>query len=157
MTPGSWKLSPSDFAFLWRECHRCFYLKVVRGFDRPRSPVPSIFSKIDSMMKRYYAQKDTAEISPSLPQGTVEFGDKLVHSAPIVLPGHGSTCYIRGRFDAVLRFEDGSYGVVDFKTTSMSRQHVPMYTSQLHAYAYALENPAPDKLDSLVKSLCRPN
>ena len=27
-----YKLSPSDLTFLWDECQRCFYLKVVRKF-----------------------------------------------------------------------------------------------------------------------------
>jgi hypothetical protein len=49
----NWKLSPSDFAFLWEECQRCFYLKVVRQFYRPWSPMPKIFTKIDGIMKRY--------------------------------------------------------------------------------------------------------
>jgi hypothetical protein len=29
-------LAPSDFAFLWDECPRCFYLKVIRRLDRGR-------------------------------------------------------------------------------------------------------------------------
>ena len=35
MSNRAWKLSPSDFAFLWQECKRCFYLKNVTGFQRP--------------------------------------------------------------------------------------------------------------------------
>ena len=142
---SSWKLSPSDFAFLWRECQRCFYLKVVSGFNRPSSPMPSVFSKIDSIMKRYFAGKPTTEIAPDLPAGNVAFGEKQVESAPIHLSGRGSSCFIRGRFDCVVRFEDGSYGVIDFKTTSATSQHLSVYKWQLHAYAYALENPAPGK------------
>ena len=48
----NWKLSPSDFAFLWEECKRCFYLKVARGFYRPRTPFPGIFSVIDQVDER---------------------------------------------------------------------------------------------------------
>ena len=143
---ANWKLSPSDFGFLWDECQRCFYLKVVRGFARPRSAFPSIFSKIDSMMKKYFAEKTTREIAPELPPGVVAFGEKWVESRPIEMPGRASTCTIRGRFDSVVRFEDGSYGVIDFKTSSIGGQHVRRYARQLHSYAYALENPAPGKL-----------
>ena len=46
-----WRLSPSDFAFLWEECKRCFYLKVVKEFYRPRSLMPKIFNVIDAQMK----------------------------------------------------------------------------------------------------------
>jgi hypothetical protein len=46
----------------------------------------------------------------------------------------------------MLGFDDGSYGVVDFKTSEPKPSHIPFYSRQLHAYAYALEHPAPDKL-----------
>jgi hypothetical protein len=144
--PANWKLSPSDFAFLWEECTRCFYLKVARQFDRLRSPMPRIFTAIDLMMKRYFAGKSTAALAPELPMDVVEFGDRWVESNPIVLPHHTSTCCIRGKFDTVVRFEDGSYGVVDCKTSQSKGEHVPLYSRQLHAYAYALEHAAPGKL-----------
>jgi hypothetical protein len=143
---SNWKLSPSDFAFLWEECARCFYLKVARGFDRPRTPMPKMFTQIDGLLKGYYAGKPTATISCALPDGVVAFGERWVESAPISVPGHDSTCFIRGRFDSVVKFSDGSYGVIDFKTASSKDEHIPLYSRQLHAYAHALENPAPRKL-----------
>lgn len=143
---ASWKLSPSDFAFLWHECRRCFYLKVVHGVKRPGT-MPGIFSKIDSIMKQYFAGVATHQISPALPPGTVAYGERLVESAPIVLPGHESTCSVRGKFDTVVSFEDGSYGVIDFKTSATRSQQAGLYSRQLHSYAYALENPAPGKLN----------
>lgn len=142
---ANWKLSPSDFAFLWLECRRCFYLKVARQVSRPHI-MPGIFSKIDSLQKRYFAGKSTQEITPALPPGAVAFGDRWVESGQIAVPGHASTCYIRGRFDSVLKFEDGSYGVIDFKTSGSNRQQASKYAWQLHSYAYALENPAPGQL-----------
>ena len=141
-----WKLSPSDFAFLWEECKRCFYLKVVCQFARPRSPMPKIFTQIDLLMKQYFSGKSTTDIAPTLPPGVVGFGEQWVESQPISLPDHTSTCFIRGKFDTVVRFEDGSYGVIDFKTSESRSEHVPLYSRQLHAYAYALENAAPGKL-----------
>ena len=143
----NWKLSPSDFAFLWQECRRCYYLKVVLGFNRPRSSLPAIFIKIDSIMKRYFAERTTADITPDLPPGKVAFGEKWVQSSPIAVAGHASTCFIRGKFDTVVRFDDGSYGVIDFKTSVTKGHQVNVYSRQLHAYAYALENPAPGKLN----------
>jgi hypothetical protein len=78
--------------------------------------------------------------------GVVEFGDRWVESNPIVLLDRTSTCFIRGKFDTVVRFDDGSYGVVDFKTSHSKSEHVSLYSRQLHAYAYALEHAAPRKL-----------
>ncbi len=136
----TWKLSPSDFAFLWEECKQCFYLKVVCGFQRPRSILPKIFTIIDSQMKEALAKRRTNEIAPSLPAGILEYGDRWVESRAIVVPRFASTCFIRGRLDGVIRFEDGSYGVVDFKTAQAKDEHIVLYSRQLHAYAWALEN-----------------
>jgi hypothetical protein len=52
--PGkNWTLSPSDFAFLWEECKRCFYLKIVSGFRRPGGPMPKILNNCLSDTRRY--------------------------------------------------------------------------------------------------------
>lgn len=140
-----YKLSPSDLTFLWDECPRCFYLKVVRKFNRPTMAFPKIFTRIDRLMKDYFYQLPTQEISPDLPPGQVAFADKWVQSAAITFPHHTTSCYIRGIFDTVLQFNDLSYAVVDFKTTQPRNEHVSFYSRQLHAYAYALENPAAGK------------
>ncbi|HNT53084.1 MAG TPA: PD-(D/E)XK nuclease family protein [Anaerolineaceae bacterium] len=141
-----YKLSPSDLTFLWDECPRCFYLKVVRKFSRPASAFPAIFSKIDGLMKGYFQGRPTGAIHPSLQPGKVQFGERWVQSQPISLPGHVDSCYILGKFDTVVSFEDGSYGVVDFKTSQARPSHLAFYGRQLHAYAYALEHPAGGKL-----------
>ncbi len=71
---------------------------------------------------------------------------RWVTSAPIVAPDGENTAYIQGIFDTVVQFEDGSYGVVDFKTSEAREEHVEFYGRQLSAYAYALTHPAPGKL-----------
>ena len=142
---NNWRLSPSDFAFMWEECSRCYYLKIVHRVGQPGG-MPGIFSKIDSMMKRYFANRRTEDFAPELPGGSVVLGERMVESAPIALPGRSSTCSLRGKFDAVLGFDDGSYGVVDFKTTAIKPERARTYFRQLHSYAYALENPAAGKL-----------
>ena len=140
-----WKLSPSDLTFLWDECKRCFYLKVVHQFTRPSAPFPRIFGIIDTLMNTYFQGKTSDELSPDLPEGVFKYGEKWVVSQPIVLPNHTSQCFILGRFDTVVAFSDGTYAVVDFKTTEPKPGHIPFYSRQLHAYAYALEHPAPGK------------
>ena len=93
-------------------------------------------------MKEALAKRHTCEIAPSLPAGVLEYGDRWVQSQRIAVPGSPSTCFIRGRLDGVIRFADGSYGVVDFKTAPTKDEHILLYARQLHAYAWALENPA---------------
>lgn len=140
-----WKLAPSDFAFLWDQCRRCFYLKIVHGFGRPRDAMPGIFSVIDSRMGRFYQNRRTDEIAPDLPPGQIVIGQKALQSQPIRHPDRDATCEIRGRFDSIVRFDDDSYAVIDFKTSRINQQNVRKYARQLHAYAYAMENAAPGK------------
>ena len=139
------KLSPSDLTFLWDECKRCFYLKYIHGITRPAGPFPSIFGTIDRLMKGHFEGRPTSELDRDLPPGVIQFAEKWVESEPLSLPGHAAQCYIKGKFDTVAAFEDGSYGVVDFKTSSPQPYHVPFYGRQLHSYAYALEHPAEGK------------
>jgi CRISPR/Cas system-associated exonuclease Cas4 (RecB family) len=137
-----YKLSPSDFAFLFEGCKRCYYLKVVYNISPPSIPLPSIFSKIAVLLKDYYKDKRTEELHPNLPPGTVIYGERKVISQIIKLPDHNHTCFISGRFDIVVKFDDGTYGVIDFKTGNPEEENYEHYRWQLHAYAYALEHPA---------------
>ncbi len=143
---SSFKLSPSDLTFLWDECPRCFYLKVVLGLPRPAMAFPKIFSNIDLLMKKMFDGKSTSEFSPDLPPGHVLFGGKWVESTPINSPDKKVSCYIKGIFDSVVEFDDGSYAVIDFKTSEPNPHHVEFYGRQLSAYAYALEHAAAGKL-----------
>jgi hypothetical protein len=145
ITRHIWKLSPSDFAFLWEECKTCFYLKVVNGIQRPPLIMPKIFMTIDSQMKRCFEGVRTESITSDMPEGIVEHSEKWVQSQPITIPGHISSCFIVGRFDTVVKLDDGTYGVVDFKTSERKAEHLSIYSRQLHAYAYALDNPGPGK------------
>jgi len=138
----TFKLSPSELTFLWDECPRCFYLKVVRGISRPAAPFPRIFSRIDKLMKGYFQDRSTIDISADLPEGAVRFGERWITSSPIVLPGRAASAYVKGKFDSVVEFVNGEYAIVDFKTSESRPEHIPFYSRQLHAYAYALEHPA---------------
>jgi hypothetical protein len=142
MPSNSIKLSPSDLTFLWDECPRCFYLKYLHGITRPAAPFPSIFGTIDHLMKAHYAGRPTSDLDPSLPPGFVSVSEQWVESIPITLPGHNLSCFLRGKYDALIGFDDGSFGIVDFKTSEPKPEHVPFYSRQLHAYAFALEHPA---------------
>lgn len=144
MPDEAWRLAPSDLTFLWRECTRCFYLKVREGL-RPPSMIPAIFNQIDGCMKAAFAGTRTEALSLAAPKGIFELADQPVESAPIVLPWRTSTCFIRGKLDSLVKFDDGTWGVVDFKTTDAKLEDLSLYALQLHAYAYALEHPAPDR------------
>lgn len=137
----NYKLSPSSFSFLYEGCKRCFYLKTVHNIPQPSKPLPGVFSKMAGLLKNHYDGKHTGELHQDLPAGVVSHGEKRVKSKTIKLPNHQNTCYIFGRFDIVVSFNDGTYGVIDFKTGSPKEESKELYSRQLHAYAYALENP----------------
>jgi hypothetical protein len=90
----------------------------------------------------YYSGKRTEEFCPDLPPGIVTYGERRVQSVPLAISGTVSTCYISGRFDIVAELDNGSFAVMDFKTGNPSDEKSEMYSRQLHAYAFALENPA---------------
>ena len=147
-----WALSPSDFAFLWDDCPRCFYLKVARRQPRPRSPFPSVFGRIDRAMKEHYLGQRAETVAEGMPAGIIGGGDRWVKSAPLLLPGGSSTCLIRGRVDVLIDCDGGTKSIVDFKTTVPKLDHIATYGRQLHAYIMALEHPSagrPETVSSL--------
>ena len=149
---ASWALSPSDFAFLWDDCPRCFYLKIARRQPRPRSPFPSVFGRIDRAMKDHYLGQRAETLADGMPAGVIGSGDRWVKSAPLLPPGSSGTCMIRGRVDVLIDCDDGTKGIVDFKTTVPKADHLTTYGRQLQAYAMALEHPSsgrPEAVSSL--------
>ena len=86
------------------------------------------------------------ELIPELPSGIVAVEEGFLRS--IVIPG--TRVYLSGRFDILTRLEDRSYGLIDFKITNPDEEKIlKKYTSQLHAYKFALENPAEGKPEKI--------
>lgn len=141
---GPVRLAPSDFAFLWEECKRCFYLKAHRKLYRPRAPFPSVFNAIDLAMKRHFRGLRTTDVLPDMKPGVFlcEDDDAWIECKPIRPPGHSREVFIRGMLDCLIQFDDGSYGVIDFKTSSSAAKSSQLYSRQLHAYARGIEDPA---------------
>lgn len=138
----TFRLSPSDFAFLYSECPRCFYLKLHNLLHRPRTPFPPVFNTIDLAMKRHFRGLRTTDVLPDMKPGVFlcEDQDAWVESQIISPTDSKSSLFIRGMIDGLVRFDDGTYGVIDFKTSSSAKP--AFYTRQLHAYAMALESPS---------------
>lgn len=137
----NYQLRPSDLTFLYEGCKRCFYLRTRNIISRP-FVMPAIFTKIAGLLKNYYDGKHTKELHKDLPPGVVKYGEKNIESQNIRFSEHKDTCFIKGRFDIATEFDDGTYGIFDFKTSDPKQENTKLYSHQLHAYAYALENPA---------------
>jgi hypothetical protein len=136
------KLSPTDLTFLYEGCKRCFYFKTLHNISQPSIQLPSIFTKIAGLLKTHYTGRRTSDLHVVLPPGVINYGEKYVTSEIIRVPDRAHTCYINGRFDITISFDDGTYGVYDFKTGDPESQSTNLYGRQLHAYAYALEHSA---------------
>jgi hypothetical protein len=146
-SPSVVKLAPSDLTFLWSECGRCFWLKARGVLRRPSAPFPKVFTMLDNQTKDFFFNKRSEEMAPELRPGRIAFGDRWVRSRPLAVPGHDTQVALQGKIDTALSFDDGSYGIIDFKTSEPKDGHVPFYGRQLHSYAIAAEHPAEGALD----------
>ena len=144
---GVVKLAPSDLTFLWGECPRCFWMKARGVLKRPSAPFPKVFTLLDNQTKDFFFNKRSNEMAHGLRPGRVAFGDRWVRSRPLAVPGHDVRVTLQGKIDTALAFDDDSYGIIDFKTSSPKPEHVPFYGRQLHSYALAAEHPAEGALD----------
>ena len=138
VTKRTVRLSPSNLNYEDRRCDRCF-AEAANGERWPQKPFAGIFAKLDSQQRRYFTGRSTSDIAPTLPRGTLHNGGR-VQSCPHTIGGVDFT--IRGGMDALLRFDDGSVGVVDFKSSTASPQLGNAYRPQLAAYQWALSRPA---------------
>ena len=132
------RLSPSDFKYLWEECPHCFYQKVHHNIRQPSIGIPSIFTRMSSMLQNNIQGKNLNDLATELPSGKFILKEGYLKSKP--LPSGKS--YINGRFDLLVQFDDGTYGAVDVKMTDLKDEDLDKFDRQLHAYKYALENPA---------------
>lgn len=132
-----YKLSPSDFAYLYEECKQCYYLKVRRGMGRPSGAFPAVFGAINTRIQGDLIGKDLRELSDKLPGGIVESQEGFVESQAIA----GTQVFVKGKYDLLVRLPDGSYMVVDLKLSKPDEEKVAKYQSQLWSYVFAFEHP----------------
>lgn len=133
------KLSPSDFKYLYEDCKYCYYQKVKFGVELPSIGLPGVFSKMNSLLQNAIIGMDLREIDSELPTGKVEVKEGFLKSKPIPPT---NDCFLGGRFDIASKLDDGTYSVIDFKITDPSDEKIQKFFAQLHAYKYALENPS---------------
>lgn len=131
------RLSPSDFKYLWEECPHCFYRKVHNNIRQPSIGIPSIFTRMSGMLQKNMQGSNLKDFVPDAPSGKFVLAEGYLKSKP--LPSGKS--YINGRFDLLMQFDDGTHGVIDVKMTDSKDEDLSKFDRQLHAYKYALENP----------------
>ncbi len=134
-----YKLSPSDFKYLYEDCKHCYYQKA-RGIikELPSIGMPGVFSRMNSLLQNAIIGMDLREINSELPAGKIEVKEGFLKSKPIP---PANDCFISGRFDVASKLDDGTYSVIDFKITDPKEDKIQKFFAQLHAYKFALENP----------------
>ena len=133
-----YKLSPSDFRYLYEDCKHCYYQKVKHNITLPSIGIPGVFTKMNALFQNTLVGMDLKEINSDLPAGKIQVAEGYLKS--IAIPN--TDCYISGRFDFLSKLDDGTYSVIDFKISDPSEEKAQKFSNQLHAYKFALENPA---------------
>ena len=145
-------IAPSDFAFLYDESPWAFHQKYISGIKRPALILPKIFNIIDATIKVKYENEDFSKVSKDLPQAILRTSSKWIKSKPITNPKYDVSVQVIGKIDGYLEYQDGSFSIVDFKTSEINEKYAQKYNRQLHSYCYAVTNPDEGnllKLDNL--------
>ena len=152
------KFSPSGLTYI--NCKRCFYLSYNYGINYS-SGFPGVFSTFDITHKNRFQDLSTKEMFSNLPDGkfyktvnSVEAKSRKKNNESqfkeMELPGFiksdtlkdnkSREFFLAGKPDLVVKFDDGTYGILDFKTTSEDDK-TQAYKHQLEAYAQIFEKP----------------
>ena len=132
-------ISPSDLSYFWSSSKIGFYDKYILQIQRPKQAFPSVFNTIDLKMKDAFDKKPIDKIVHDSPIGVISHDEIYVKSKFFKLGNY--KVGFKGKLDCLLDHGDGTYSVVDYKTTHFSDKLKDIYYLQLMAYAYCLENP----------------
>ena len=148
-----YKFSPSEFAFGYQGCKRCYYDTKVRNITLT-TRFPSVFSKLDKLQKNFYQNQSSKIIDSSLEEGIIitEDADRTQKSK-VLKDKKGRPFYLSGRLDAYIKHKD-SYTIVDFKVTDINPKSIDSYRAQLQCYSLLFENPDDKSLKLIRNWIC---
>ncbi len=133
------RISPSDLTFNWTGCKKCFWMRYVLGVSH-QGPFPGIVMSLSSRQERWYKEKHSRDFSSSLPSGVVHSTGKMLESKPIIVDGRETPFTLGGKYDFLLSYDSGKFGVIDTKVVSQGGK-AEFYWPQLAEYDYILSNP----------------
>ena len=147
LKPARENISPSDLTFGLSTCKRCLWIKYWYKLIMPgQFPLVGTFA---SLHEAHFHGADMSTIDASLRPGTVTKWGEWVKSGPLHINGVDTRWRILGKYDLVSTNNDGTIGLIDCKVSDSARDNGAFYSPQLEAYAYALENPAVGKPQSV--------
>ena len=143
-------ISPSALSY---KCDHCLYLKHHFKLENRGVPV-GVTQPLDIKEKQFFITHGTKAIDPELPNGEVIDPGNTTFSSIKFKDLKKREFRIRGKGDGIIRFDDGTCGIIDYKTSKFKKNHskdysfksedlekkIKEYTSQLHAYTMLYEN-----------------
>ena len=146
-TPAREFIAPSDLTFGFSTCKRCIWIKYWYSFELKKD-FPLVKS-LSTFQEEYFRRAPMPALDPSLPAGTVKQWGQWVKSKNIVVNGVETQWKLRGIYDLLGHYDDGTVGIIDCKVSDSERDSGQFYSPQLEAYAYSLENPAAGRAQSV--------
>ena len=132
--------SPSEFAFGYSGCKRCYYDLKVNNI-RINFGFPSIFSKIDSIQKEFYHNKTSKYLNTNkVPEGIIKTDYAKLHKSEVLYDQKDRAFQLRGKIDAYIDHKD-FFSIIDFKVTNINEKKSLTYMTQLNSYAIMFEKP----------------
>ena len=132
--------SPSEFAFGYSGCKRCYYDLKVNNI-RINFGFPTIFSKIDSIQKNFYHNKSSKYLnSNKVPDGIIKTNYAKLHKSEVLYDQKDRAFQLRGKIDAYIDHKD-FFSIIDFKVTNINEKKSLTYMTQLNSYAIMFEKP----------------
>jgi len=136
-----YRLSPSDFAYLYEDCKLCYWLKVKHGIMPPPSIFPGVFSSMNSLVQGSMVGHSLKEFGKDLPDIKVVKQEGYSKSQAV----EGTGVFVQGKYDLLCDNGDGTHTIVDLKISKPEVGKIDKYKTQLGSYKYALEHPADDE------------
>jgi len=138
-------------------CPRCFWLE--RYLGKTPSVFPGIFSTLDSVSKKAtHLAFDEADRPPKwlAVENAVEVErDSLYYKLPVEV----GNWILKGYPDDILKLEDGSYHIIDYKTAKYTERQdelLPIYNVQLNVYAFLAKKYGLEPISKLSLIYCDP-
>ena len=132
-------IAPSDLTFGFSTCKKCIWIKYWYSFELKKD-FPLVKS-LSTFQEEYFRRAPMPALDPSLPAGTVKQWGQWVKSKNIAINGVETPWKLRGIYDLLGHYDDGTVGIIDCKVSDSDRDNGDFYQPQLEAYAYTIENP----------------
>lgn len=143
-------INPSALSYL---CNHCAYMR--QNFNLYNDTISAgITQTLDGIEKDYFLG-DSSKISKSLNHGETIDPYNVTFISKTLLDNKKRPFRIKGKGDAIIKFKDGSCGIIDYKTSKFKknsskktdsfkeadlRKKIDEYDPQLHAYYLLYSN-----------------